>query len=493
MVGKTLKEAGNYAGLSPEETSQLSALSSPELRSTLGGVVTNLRRRNKQVDLRTAASQLLQTPQLQGNAELASFVNTPNALSTDPSKVSSALSTQSAGKAPLPSNFGRSAPPQRQNTPVPLPSNFPQRQSQPAGSTGPKSFDQQLADRKLKQTREQQPSMREAKTLKEFLGQGPNIQKVLQSIRTLNPEELGMLRKTLDSLMGPGQRQRAGQPGGMMGEHKKLISEAMLVQINEQVAIQKKLNHLLSERTEGGVGSIWDKMKSAGTAIGQKMGLVGQVGQQANDVAKQETQVAQELQKMVAKVNQHRQKFNSSILKNSQTLDQYHNLVSGLVDAYKQNQHAVGAAGPQISRQIQDAVGNFVYDLKSEKEQIDLFLKQLQDAGAAKIGGSALMKKGASEEGGLDPKALGAAAQKKAQAARLEENPSGGVTSARRNVPGGHLGPEDLDATKQSILAKAAQPGYDKQRAMKDLEALFLRQINQDKKKPKAKSKPKKK
>lgn len=351
-----------------------------------------------------------------------------------------------------------------------------------------KSFEQQLAGRKLRQQREKSP-MREAKTLKEeFLGQGPNIQKVLQSIRTLNSEELGMLRKTLDGLMGPsGQRQRLGRPGGVV-EHKKLISEAMRAQLHEQVVVQRKLNYILSE---GPMDSIWGKMKAAGTAVGQKMGLIGQSGQQANDVAKQETQVAQELQKMVAKVNQHRQKFNSSILKNSQTLDQYHNLVSGLVDAYKQNQHAVGAAGPQISRQIQDAVGNFVYDLKSEKEQIDLFLKQLQDAGAAKIGESALMKKGAAEEGGLDPKALGAAAQKKAQAARLEDSPSGGATSFRRNAPGGHLGPEDLNATKQSILSRASQPGADKQKAMKDLEALFLRQINQDKKKTKSKSKKK--
>lgn len=480
---KTIREAGNYSGLTSQEQAEISQLS-PELRSVLGNSVSQLRKRNKNVDLRTVANQLLTTPHFSGNAELSTFVNTPNAQSSNPENIKAALKAPSLGQAPLPNNFQQN---KIQNIgSIPLPNNFFPSTTQNQTSSS-KSFDKQLADRKLRKQREMQQMKTES--LKEFMGDTVNLQKVLNSIRGLNPQEIASLQKMLDGLVKSGQAGRMNMNGGnsmMTTESKRIITETIKSQLKEQINVKNKISYIL---VEGPLDSIWGKLKSAGTAVGQKMGLMGQAGQQANDIAQQETQVAQELQKMVAKVNQHRQKFNSSILKNSQTLDQYHNLVSGLVDAFKQNQHQIGAAGPQIIRQIQDAVGNFVYDLKSEKEQIDMFLKQLQDAGAAKVGGSALIKKG--DEGTMDPTLLGAAAKKKAQAARVEENPTSGITSARRAAPGAHLGPEDLDATKQVILnrAKGAQTPEEKQRAMNDLQNLFMRQINQEKKDKKSKSK----
>jgi hypothetical protein len=487
MKKRTIKEAGSYSGLSRDETTSLSNLS-PELRTVVGNTVTSLRKKGKQIDLQSGARQLLQTPQFQGNSELSGFLSSFGAQSADPSKVNSALAQPKIqGNVPLPSNFG-SASPKAQSpikAQVGLPSNFQQPQNTQAPVQAKSSFQDQLAARKNKQLRMNQGQQMNVESLNELFGQAqaPNLQKIFQSIRSLRQEDLTALKGMLDGLLG-NQTQRGVN---MRTESKKIVTEALKLQITEQIKVRSKINSILSE---GPMDGVWDKLKSAGSAIGNKMGLGGQAGQlmQQTGAKDQANQVSQELMKLVAKTNQHRQKFLSSILKNSQTLDQYHNLVTGLVQAYQENQSMVGPTGPQLVKQIQDAVGNFVYDLKSEKEQIDMFLKQIQDAGKPKAGGSAMIQKG-EKPAVMDPTLLGAAAKKRINQGREQEaSQIGGATSLRRVMPSvGGSGQvpqeEDLEKQKQQILlrAKNSTSEKDKKAAMNDLQALFLKQIEKEK------------
>lgn len=512
MKKKFLKEV-SFSGMSGEEIRSLSSLPI-DLQTTIGNVVSSMRRKGKTISVKDAADQLLQTSQFKGNPDLSSFLNSQFATSANPQNIAAALNApkQQQSAVPLPTNFG-TAPaqasqgsnprniaaalsvPKQQGKSVPLPDNFFQQQPPQQQATPPaqkyKSYDQQLADRRARK------KVNNEGLLREFFGapQSANVQRIFKSLQGLNQQDLVALQRMLNSLITT-QRGTPMASSITTRESKQVLSEVLKIKIKEQIVVRNKINRILSE---GMMDSIWGKIKDAGTAIGQKMGMAGRMGQQANDNAKQqqESQVAQQLQKLIAKVNQHRQKFNSSILKNSQTLDAYHNLVIGLVDAYKQSQNAIGPAGPQLARQIQDAVGNFVYDLKSEKEQIDMFLNQLKDAGMAKVGGSAMLKSG--DQTTMDPTLLGAAAKKRAESARISDTDNAGVTSFRRNVPGGHIGPEDLEKTKQSILDRAKNAKTEKERtkAMDDLQNLFMRQINRSQKekesKPKRKTSAKKK
>jgi hypothetical protein len=213
------------------------------------------------------------------------------------------------------------------------------------------------------------------------------------------------------------------------------------------------------------------------------MGLMGQTGQAAQAVGVDENskRAAQELTKLLGKVNQYRQKFNSSILKNSEAMNGYHDLVLNAVQMYQQTQNMLGPFGQQLVRQIHDAVGNLVYDLKSEQEQIDTFLKQLKDAGMAKVdsksvGGKAMIKGPNSNAAMMDPTLLGAAAKKRAQASRVEENPGSSVSSARRNAPAGgaKLG--------KNMAKNAADNAFEDER-QSDIQKLYQQAVEGKKKK----------
>jgi hypothetical protein len=496
MKRAVLREV-SFSGMTKEEINSLSSLPI-ELKNSIGNVVSSFRAKGKQISVKDAASQMMQIPAFKNNPHLASFLNTNLAQSNNPEAIASALNApkNSGDNIPLPANFSQQRLIPQSSNPkdianalsvpgrksVELPTNFNNQpnlktatQNQAAPQQKYKSYEQQLADRKARKNKVSES------VIKEFLGQGQgaNVQRIFKSLQGLSQQDLVALQRMLNGLIST-QRGTTSMTSMTTRENKSVLSEVLKIKIKEQIVVRNKINSILSE----GIGdNIWGKIKDAGTAIGQKIGLTGRMGQQANAVGaqQQETQVAQQLQKMIAKVNQHRQKFNSSILKNSQTLDAYHNLVVGLVDAYKQSQNAIGPAGPQLSRQIQDAVGNFVYDLKSEKEQIDMFLNQLKDAGMAKVGGSAMIKSG--DQTTMDPTVLGAAAKKRAESARLADSDNAGITSYRRAAPGGHLGPEDLEKTKQSILARAKNAKTEKERtkAMDDLQNLFMRQINRQK------------
>lgn len=498
MNQRIFKEAGNFEGLTPQEKAQLAGIQDPDLRNTVGGTLTNLRRRGKNVDVKNVANQLLQVPAFRNNAELQRFSTSFFAQSKSPEDVNAALSVGSSGQAPLPSNFrpgttqlqpaNKTANVTKVSNVSPPPTDLHQRVTGNLPQVQQKEgeFEKQLRMRKERNTKGQ---------IKEFINpiaaMGGALKNITSVIARLKPEELAAVASMINGLM-----QNSNNRGGntmMATENKKMLTEVLKRQIIEQIQTKRTVERILSE---GPLDSIWSKIKSAGSAVGQKMGLGGQLGRDANmaGARDQTNQMVQDLTKLIGKVNQNRQKFNSSILKNSQIVNSYHELVSGLVDAYQQSQHQLGPAGPQITRQIQDAVGNFVYDLKSEKEQIDMFLKQLQDAGSAKVGGSAQINK---QQGTMDPTLLGAASKKRAEVARLDDQSHIGPNAANsfnRNAPGGKLGPEDLNKTKDSILnrAKGAKTEQERVAAMNDLQNLFMRQINRekgDKKKAPAKKK----
>ncbi len=506
MKKKILKEAG-LASLDKSELASIANLS-PTLKTSLGNVISSLRKMGKKVELKNVAKELLQTPQFADNPELSKFASSFDAQSADVSKVASARSNQSKGSIPLPSNFQRPEV-TASKAPLPLPSNFfpaqkqqtPQSQARmpmqdqlgktmPAIPAQKNSFADQLAARKAKRER-QQTQFAQTQPVSEALGQpDPNLQRIFQSIRTLRPEDLNALKGMLNGLSN-------GQPQGnqnMRTESKKIFTETLKLQLVEQIQTRDRINSILSE---GPLDSVWGKLKDAGAAIGNKMGLAGAVGQKAQDTGAKEqaNQVSQELMKMIGKTNQQRQKFQASILKNSQMVDTYHNYVTDLVQAYQQAQHALGTSGAQIVKQVQDAVGNFVYDLKSEKEQLDMFLKQIQDVGTAKQklppdapGGRVGKAYAEKQPPMMDPSLLGAAAKKRLKASREAESANAGVTSFQRQQPslrgsGQAPGEEDLEKQKQQILlrAKNSTSEKDKKKAMNDLQNLFMKQIEREK------------
>lgn len=525
MAKKTIKEAGNYDNLTAQEK-QLLASAAPEIRNSLATVVSSLRKKGKQIDLAMAAQQMQQVPHFANDPNLKKFASLAGLQNLKPQQNPF---QQPNANVPKPFQFNNQAQQQQRANLIPKTQpNAPADQfeqmrqnpnmsnddviAQQKAQTSQSSFDRAKQLRSQRDARMQQPGMaapvnplgatqpvQAMQQKKRHVAEAMNpammtssLRNILGAISKLKPDELSAIAGMVNNLMAS----KKGSMGmGTTMESKKIVTEAIKVKLVEQIKARNTATKLISE---GPMASIWDKIKGAGSAIGGQMGLAGQMGQQAQAVGVDENakRASQEMTKMLGKVNQHRQKFNSSILKNSEAMNSYHDLVLNAVQMYQQTQNMLGPFGQQIVRQIHDAVGNLVYDLKSEQEQIDSFLKQLKDAGMAKVGGNAMTKPQAT----MDPTMLGAAAKKKAQASRVEENPGGGA-SMRRSMPmgGGKMDPkfgDDLEKSQALAKAKMGNSFGDigtTQNAMNDLQKLFMKQIQRDKGKKKSTKKTGKK
>lgn len=473
---KTLKEAGNYNNLTPEEKQLLSS-AAPEIRNSLATVVSSMRRKGKQINLVQAAQQMQQIPHFSSDPNLAKFVSLAGLQGTKPKQ----NPFQSPMNVPKPPQFNQQAqqraamvPQQQGPTPgdqfeqlrtstntnnddviaqqsQPQQSDF-QRQLQARQSRGAvnPTAQTQMAPAAMLPQQQQVARKRFPKPVAEAVNPAAmtgSLRNILTMLGKLKPDELMAVAQMVNNLTA--SKQNSMGMGTTM-ENKAFLTETIKLKLVEQVQARNTAEKLL---TEGPLGNIWDKIKGAGTAVGQQMGVLGQAGQAAQNVGVDENskRAAQELTKLIGKVNQHRQKFNSSILKNSETMNSYHDLVLNAVQAYNQTQHILGPFGQQIVRQIHDAVGNLVYDLRSEKEQIDMFLKQLKDAGMAKVGGNAMTK----GPGKMDATQLGNAAKRKANASRVEENP-GGTASFRRHMPMGGATPRGGKALDDEMMQRAS-------------------------------------
>ncbi len=493
-----LKESGGYESLTPEEKQQLSS-AAPEIRNSLASVVSSFRKKGKKIDLMTAAEQMLQVPHFQNDPNLKQFVSN--------NKLIGGLKTA----APKPDPFGLNkdvvAPPkwvgqsssQQRGTLPPKSGNAPadefekmrtskegSKTSSVSGQPQETEFEKQLRRRKEKQ----QLGMAKTQPIRpvnESMVSGA-ANRVWSVISKMDMNDLMAIANMVNTLVnkqkgGMNTSQTSSTMTSSTMEHKQIVKNVVKDKLLECISARNTAHNLL---TEGPLSNVWDKIKGAGTAVGQKMGLSGQMAQQAQNVGADERQkeAAKELTKLIGKANQMRQKFNAAILKNSNEMNAYHDVVMGASQAFEQYRNVLGPFGQQLHRQIEDAIHNLVYDLDSEKSQIDTFLDTLKKQG-------------------VDVSTSKQNTKKKNDARRAQEEP-GAVPASKRLMPlssaginpklqsGTGKGRDEVNKKKALALHQTAERTNSpelKQKAMNDLQKLFLQQIEQDKKKKGTKSK----
>ncbi len=310
---------------------------------------------------------------------------------------------------------------------------------------------------------------------------GSTVKNVMNAISRMKPEELIAIANFINSLMGSATKPGASstsmtstsissESNLMKNKYQKVLKENLVEQYKTKIVVERFLN-------EGPMSSVWQGIKDAGSQVAGGLGLGSMAGQQQNIGVDENTKrLGQELTKLIGKVNQQRQKFNAAILKNSESVSQYHDLVLHLWQAYNQNLQALGPFGQQLQRQVQDAVGNFHYDLTSEKEQIDTFLSSLRDVKSTEMGNSEVMGKAAR-----------ASTKEKRQA---EADANQRMSSSRAVMaPGQHRALDAMQANitpaKEELKKKflTARSPAEKQQAYKDLEKLLIKTSKQGSKK----------
>lgn len=443
MSKSKIKEAMNYGGLSQQEIGILNSAPA-NIRKSVSNVISALSKGGRQVSLNSVVQQMAKMPQFANDAEFANFSSVAGL-----SQIKKADPFQLKNNIPKPLDFNQV---QRQKIAQELPSGETlgdkYEQLRTSKETNSDIENEKIRSKQM-QTRKNIPGrtlmgigdIAESKTIKEFMNPAiaGSLQGIMSAISKLKPDQLAAIVQMVNSLMQskPGAAMASSSSTRMESKkmtNKKMITEAVKVTLKEQVDARNTAQTLL----EGPLANVWDKLKGAGSAIGQKMGIGGAPQQQMPGADDRSKQASQELTKIIGKINQYRQKFNSSILKNSESMNGYHDLVMNAVQMYNQSQGVLGPFGAQISRQIQDSVGNLVYDLKSEKDQIDTFLNTLKQAGLqnvpkkSAVGGKAMINPGF--QGGFDSDQLGNNAQTKANIRRAQENP-GAVGSNKRAVP----------------------------------------------------------
>lgn len=177
---------------------------------------------------------------------------------------------------------------------------------------------------------------------------------------------------------------------------KNIVKEAMVSQIREQIKVAKLTESLLTEgplsnmfagisgAAKGGAGAI----KGAGQQIGQAVAGVGQAAKakamQAVDQSRQADAAKEAKTNLVnffKNTSKTKEKFSQEKLKNATLINQYHDSVVALNNALEQAQSFLSQPEAQkFSEEVKNIVNNLYYDLTSEKEGIDVFLKTLKNS-----------------------------------------------------------------------------------------------------------------
>jgi DNA-binding protein YbaB len=380
----------------------------PALMPHVKQVLTLLRNKNPQATMQQAAQQMLATPHFKGNIQLQALA------ATNPQDVKSLsqVSNMLKPKITPPSILNKPTPPVYQN-----PEEWWKNQ-EIAKKHGVSPFhdeDQIKARVQAKQTgkefkeepqrnsgpfRRRTPIETEetlAKTQK--IGEainptmlGPAMKKIFGVISNLKPEELQILLKMVNSMLGTGavqgsqtsmnktlvsSKQYKADKKILESIKKRIISESIKRQLNEQVKTYVLIENLLEA---GALSSVWQGIKSAGSSFLDKMNgrdvAVATGRASAEDQAKNYTQ---RLSKMIKKANQTRQNFKGQVLKNAEIINQYHEAVAETWDSFLRVASSLGPQATQLKSQIEELVANLKYDLESEQEQIGSFLSVLKD------------------------------------------------------------------------------------------------------------------
>lgn len=492
--------------LTKQEREQLQGYS-PEFVQTISNVASSLRKGGKKIDLMTMVKQLPQVGYK--SPEIDKFLSTPLQSSEAPTK----NVVPQPGITPPPAWLQQNAKQQFQQaaprvTPAPAQARRPNVAPPPSFVGAPAGANvfghssvfnpeemQTIQDESIPQQQLMSPTQRRVQ-LSQQIGkkntmrkeskqnlQEFNMGQVPENIRSLvarmSPAELIAMASYISSQMGQNKTSGGGRSSSSssssmsvgFGENMKTKYSAVLKEnIVEQIKVRNLTEHYLNE---GPMASVWQGIKQAGTsAVDRLTGKSVTKDAQNVGVGENTKKLGQELTKMIGKVNQMRHKFNSSILKNAEAVSQYHDLVQNLWQAYNQNLQVLGPFASQLQRQVQDAVGNFHYDLTSEKEQIDSFLNSLKDV---KPGNRAAT--GTSETLGRQARAT--AQEKRSAEADASQRMTG--TSTKANPGGGHRALAALQAntagSKEEIkkrISMASTPA-ERQAAVRDLEKLFIK------------------
>lgn len=357
---KSLLEAGRVQLSAPEQ--KVMGMYSPEVQEAMNQSLAFLRQKNPTATLQQAAQNLLATPHYQGNKALSSIANLNMS----------------------PANLAQNAPPL----------NFGQLPQAPQVTPG-QQFQQKLQGQRQMQTNKQQPKIREAFGVGVMAQMGTSLQKIMKAVSSLKPEELAMLIKMLNSMMaGPTagatgntqmtrttmtSAQRYGNKHLIETIKKDILKEELIVSIKTQTANYKLVESMLSE---GPFSNVWHGIKNAGASALNKIKTIGDKTPLATGQVSQEEQskaYSGEMMKFIKKAHQTRQQFKSQVLKNAEIINAYHDAVAQTWQSFNHVANSLGPHSGQIQSQVDELVSNLKYDLESEKEQIQSFLKVLGD------------------------------------------------------------------------------------------------------------------
>lgn len=196
-----------------------------------------------------------------------------------------------------------------------------------------------------------------------------------------------------------------------IAKKKKIVKETMLVHIKEQKEVRDLTEKLLNEgplsnmfrgvagAAKGAAGQVGQlagqAAKSAGQAAKQAVGKVGQAGQSVAQAAKAQAvksmeqgraaDMAKELKTTLSNsfknASKAKEKFSQEKLKNAGLINQYHDSVVNLTSALEKAKSVLSQPElEKFSQETQNTINNLYYDLTSEKDGIDVFLKTLRDS-----------------------------------------------------------------------------------------------------------------
>ncbi len=181
---------------------------------------------------------------------------------------------------------------------------------------------------------------------------------------------------------------------------KNIIKETMIHEVREQIKVRALTESLL---TEGPFSNVFRGIKGAVQGAGQQVGAaaksVGQaagtavknVGQAAKAKAAQAVQQGQaadqakeiktNLSNTFKSAMKAKEKFSQEKLKNTGLINQYHDSVVALNNALDQAKGVLSQPEVEtMGQQVQSTIENLYYDLTSEKDGIDVFLKTLRSS-----------------------------------------------------------------------------------------------------------------
>lgn len=392
---------GAYDSLQPDEKQTLSVLD-PSLRTGLTNLIHAMRSRGKQITLQQAAQQLNQILSMRGQSNPGLQKIAQRNSSNIPKPPQAIMNAKSNVQAPPeyilnPQKNMQAAEPNEYEQYIQNGQFNSEKAKQDMLAQGQQVND--YTNRLQNIGNEAQPPSREAtQKARQKFKQKPAMVPVMKPLN-----KSGNIPQTNSyPQINAGERKSYAPEAfnkTMYPESKKIKNKAQLKEAVRNIVIQEQKRKsgikILKEElkcqlkirnrakyllSEGPMSNVWQKLKTAGSAVGNKIAGFGQdlsADSGQNAISDQQRQVMQGITKAVSKAHQQRQKFNSQVLKSAEVMNQYHEAVLRAFELYKQYGNMLGIAGQQVNRQINDLIEALQEDLMSEVSQIEAMIKSL--------------------------------------------------------------------------------------------------------------------